>query len=473
MPPWFNPGQMQHERASALVASCIPQGKKPGTRKTCARWRRSRMRRWHSDRAQSEKVDAADNLSDRDGGIAQVHSTFQPADKCPVQPYGDSKNPLIEAEAKCSELQQELEELWLEKQHLQAEIHNLEADKEQLLLQGVEREARLQYVEECMEALAADCSKMEESCEELQRKNDMLHAWLEQKTVWVEQAAQPQILDICGDLYDESEELGLAEMPCAPPKSDCGDDSDSETSEHLEQLIYVNDGVLAEGPVPKSQWKLPPSVLWLTAKEGVEASAKELELLCKLMGATEEESKDFVEKAPKCQGKLPQSVLWLTAKLGEEVESTNETASSAKEKGACEPLLKSDCNQEREAIQTTEVAQFADERRLSRTLHSNGAESEEEDDADDLADRDGGIAEAETRTKVQEARRESLETTLCPEIFLNVLGFLPVTEVLEYNLQAVSRSFSSREVWMTHLFNLMDFDSFQPVTGIPPLGCIA
>ena len=26
---------------------------------------------------------------------------------------------------------------------------------------------------------------------------------------------------------------------------------------------------------------------------------------------------------------------------------------------------------------------------------------------------------------------------------------------------------------MTHLFNLMDFDSFQPVTGIPPLGCIA
>ena len=80
-----------------------------------------------------------------------------------------------------------------------------------------------------------------------------------------------------------------------------------------------------------------------------------------------------------------------------------------------------------------------------------------------------------------------------------------MTEVLEYNLQAVSRNFSSREarriptcsdasreghdeillciltvkepkleqVWMTHLFNLMDFDSFQPVTGIPPLGCIA
>eukprot|EP00435_Cladocopium_sp_Y103_P058024 s217_g20.t1 len=36
-----------------------------------------------------------------------------------------------------------------------------------------------------------------------------------------------------------------------------------------------------------------------------------------------------------------------------------------------------------------------------------------------------------------------------------------VLEVLEYNLQAVSRNFSSREVWMIHLFNLVDFDSFQ------------
>jgi len=29
--------------------------------------------------------------------VSKAHSTFQPADKCPVQPYGDSKNPLIEA----------------------------------------------------------------------------------------------------------------------------------------------------------------------------------------------------------------------------------------------------------------------------------------------------------------------------------------------------------------------------------------
>ena len=29
------------------------------------------------------------------------------------------------------------------------------------------------------------------------------------------------------------------------------------------------------------------------------------------------------------------------------------------------------------------------------------------------------------------------------------------------------------QVWMTHLINLMDFDSFQPVTGVPPLGCVA
>ena len=29
--------------------------------------------------------------------VSKAHSTFQPADKCPVQPCGESKNPLIEA----------------------------------------------------------------------------------------------------------------------------------------------------------------------------------------------------------------------------------------------------------------------------------------------------------------------------------------------------------------------------------------
>ena len=37
----------------------------------------------------------------------------------------------------------------------------------------------------------------------------------------------------------------------------------------------------------------------------------------------------------------------------------------------------------------------------------------------------------------------------------------------------LSKESKLEQVWMTHLFNLMDFDSFQPVTGIPPLGCIA
>ena len=37
----------------------------------------------------------------------------------------------------------------------------------------------------------------------------------------------------------------------------------------------------------------------------------------------------------------------------------------------------------------------------------------------------------------------------------------------------LSKASKLEQVWMTHLFNLMDFDSFQPVTGIPPLGCIA
>eukprot|EP00435_Cladocopium_sp_Y103_P072931 s272_g41.t2 len=69
--------------------------------------------------------------------------------------------------------------------------------------------------------------------------------------------------------------------------------------------------------------------------------------------------------------------------------------------------------------------------------------------------------------KEGESRLESLEATLLPEIFLHLLGFLPVQEVLEYNLQAVSRNFSSREVWMIHLFNLVDFDSFQALSDVP------
>eukprot|EP00435_Cladocopium_sp_Y103_P015509 s5260_g3.t2 len=77
------------------------------------------------------------------------------------------------------------------------------------------------------------------------------------------------------------------------------------------------------------------------------------------------------------------------------------------------------------------------------------------------------VAKAEISTEVQEVRRQSLEATLHPEIFLQVLGFLPVNEVLEYNLQAVSHNFSSREVWMTHLINFADVDSFQPIKVVP------
>eukprot|EP00435_Cladocopium_sp_Y103_P016966 s950_g4.t1 len=57
--------------------------------------------------------------------------------------------------------------------------------------------------------------------------------------------------------------------------------------------------------------------------------------------------------------------------------------------------------------------------------------------------------------------------SFCPEIFLHVLRFLPVNEVLKNNLQAVSGNFSSSKVWMTHLFNLVDLDSFQPDSGVP------
>lgn len=78
--------------------------------------------------------------------------------------------------------------------------------------------------------------------------------------------------------------------------------------------------------------------------------------------------------------------------------------------------------------------------------------------------------EAETRTRVEEWRLESLDAILLPQILicLHILGFLPVNEVLKYNLRAVSKSFSSREVWMMHLFKLVDVGSFQPLSDVLP-----
>eukprot|EP00435_Cladocopium_sp_Y103_P069481 s701_g33.t1 len=165
---------------------------------------------------------------------------------------------------------------------------------------------------------------------------------------------------------DDSKELVLPEMPFAPPESDYGDDSDSETMEHLEQFQQ---------------------------EQGRDTSATAL-------GSSESSSQ------------VPKLRVWVQ---GIPFEAKAEDFDTGRE-----------------------------------CLY------------------DGLVCpEVETSTKVLEARRESLEATLSPEIFLHLLSFLPVNEVLEYNLQAVSRNFSSREVWMTHLLNLMDFDSFQPVIGIP------
>eukprot|EP00435_Cladocopium_sp_Y103_P072970 s272_g41.t4 len=210
------------------------------------------------------------------------------------------------------------------------------------------------------------------------------------------------------------------------------------------------------------------------------------------------------------------------------VGSIDDAASSREDKAACEPLLTSKCKESEAEAETS--AKVPDERRdsLATRVPDQGDDleefySEESDEGEDIKkeddnpDGDGGVGNEENSramfqedstsddkaqrpllmsdsendseaTKLQifksgsdldgeskvdkegESRLESLEATLLPEIFLHLLGFLPVQEVLEYNLQAVSRNFSSREVWMIHLFNLVDFDSFQALSDVPPLG---
>eukprot|EP00435_Cladocopium_sp_Y103_P012115 s3720_g3.t1 len=54
--------------------------------------------------------------------------------------------------------------------------------------------------------------------------------------------------------------------------------------------------------------------------------------------------------------------------------------------------------------------------------------------------------------------RQSLEANFLPEIVLHVLGFLPVQEVMKQKVRAV---------WLTHLFNLVQIDSLQPLSDVP------
>jgi len=76
------------------------------------------------------------------------------------------------------------------------------------------------------------CQKMEAHASEGETAVADLQAhWTLQPAV---EAEQPQVFDISTD--DEPEELGLPEMPFAPPESDYSDDSDNETTEHLAQF---------------------------------------------------------------------------------------------------------------------------------------------------------------------------------------------------------------------------------------------
>jgi len=362
---------MQHERVLALVASCISQGKKPGAGKKCARWRRSRIRRWHSDGAVSEKVQA-DNHADRDGGIAQAHSTFQPADKCPVQPYGDSKNPLIEVDSidGAGGVAGEPSLMRFHRKKREAEqpqVFDISTDDESedlFPVASTEKESdadknrRDSWVTKVPEE-GDDLEEFDES-DECQCFDDGVGG--------VAQVATPQMFDITcdisSDLDGESEEPVLPEMPFAPPEGDYGEDS--EMTENLEQFRHEQgrDTLVSTSGSSGSSYQVRKPCVWI---RGIPFEAEDFDT-----------GWEYLYDGLVCP-------------------------------------------------------------------------------------------EAETITKVQEARHDArlAEDTLCPQIFLHLLCFLPVTEVLEYNLQAVSRNFSSREVWMTHLFNLMDFDSFQPVTGIP------
>eukprot|EP00435_Cladocopium_sp_Y103_P012534 s4356_g3.t1 len=62
---------------------------------------------------------------------------------------------------------------------------------------------------------------------------------------------------------------------------------------------------------------------------------------------------------------------------------------------------------------------------------------------------------------------QSLEASFLPEIVLHVLDFLPVKEVMERKVRAVSSNFGCHKVWLTHLFSLVDIDKLQPLSDVP------
>ncbi|CAL1131219.1 unnamed protein product [Cladocopium goreaui] len=230
------------------------------------------------------------------------------------------------------------------------------------------------------------------------------------------EAAKPQMFDINSDLDGESEEPVLPEMPFAPPEGDYGDDS--ETTEHLEQFRHEQGRDT------------------LVSTSGSSGSSYQEPVLPEMPFAPPE------------------------GDYGDDSETTEHLEQFRHEQGRDTLVSASGSNGSSYQV-----------RKPCVWIHGIPFEAKTEDfDTGWEYLYDGLVCpEAETITKVQEARHDArlAEDTLCPQIFLHLLGFLPVTEVLEYNLQAVSRNFSSREVWMTHLFNLMDFDSFQPVIGIP------
>ncbi|CAL1131224.1 unnamed protein product [Cladocopium goreaui] len=238
--------------------------------------------------------------------------------------------------------------------------------------------------------------------------------WFDDRVGGVAQVATPQMFDISSDLDGESEEPVLPEMPFAPPEGDYGDDS--ETTEHLEQFRHEQGRdtlVSASGSSGSSYQEPVLPEMPFAPPEGDYGDDSETTENLEQFG--HEQGRDTL------------------------VSASGSSGSSYQEPVLPEmPFAPPEGDYGDDSETTENLEQFGHEQGRDTLVSASGSSGSSYQDFDT-------------------GWEYLYDGLVCPE----------VTEVLEYNLQAVSRNFSSREVWMTHLFNLLDFDSFQPVTGIP------
>ncbi|CAL1153215.1 unnamed protein product [Cladocopium goreaui] len=83
------------------------------------------------------------------------------------------------------------------------------------------------------------------------------------------------------------------------------------------------------------------------------------------------------------------------------------------------------------------------------------------------SDAANGVVQTTGAATLCTSQCQSLEASFLPEIFLHVLGFLPVKEVMKQRVRAVSSNFGCHKVWLTHLFRLVDIDTLQPLSDVP------